>query len=122
MKPAARFAFYLCIALSFTVFSHALPARTATGSLEGKVLDAHGNPLPGAQVTIQTSYGTHPHVTHTDASGHFEFLHFATGQYDLRAYHEGLYSDWTKRVPIRARVNVPVTLQISAAKSNHPGL
>lgn len=122
MKPAARFAFYFCVALSISLFSHPLPARTATGSLEGTVLDAHGNPLPGAQVTIQTSYGTHPHVTHTDASGHFEFLRFATGQYDLRAYHNGAYSDWTKRVTLRATKNAPVTLKLSMAKANHPGL
>ena len=122
MKPAARSAFYFYVALSIAVLSQALPARTATGSLEGTVLDASGTPLSGAQVTIQTSYGTHPHVTHTDSSGHFAFFHFATGQYDLRAYHNGVYSEWTKRVTIRRTQNTAVTLQLSAAKSKHSGL
>ncbi len=117
MRATKRFFLFLCVALSLLVISgRVLQAKAATGSLEGTVLDSQGKPVSGALVTIQASYGAHPHVTHTDASGHFEFSHFAAGQYDLRAYYTGSYSDWSKRVPLRTTKNAPVTLQIAASK------
>lgn len=90
-------------------------ARVATGTLEGTVLDARGRAISGATVTIQTSDGTHPHVTHTDGSGHFAFVRFAVGQYDLRAYLNGSYSDWAKRIAIRSKRPAAVTLQIKSS-------
>jgi hypothetical protein len=122
MHAARRFSPFFCAGLFLItviitiVAASNLAARSATGTLEGTVLDAHGNPLPGATVTIQTSYGTQPHVIHTDAKGHFVFPHFATGQYDLRAYHNGFYSAWIKRVPLRSTKNAPLSLRISASK------
>jgi len=85
-------------------------ARAATGTLEGTVLDAHGRALPGATVTIQTSDGTHPHVTRTDAAGHFAFVRWAAGQYDLRAYRKGSYSEWAKRILVRSQTSTSITL------------
>ena len=91
MRAAKHFFPFLCVALSFVISAQFLQAKAATGNLEGTVLDSQGRPLSGALVTIQASYGAHPHVTHTDASGHFEFSHFAAGQYDLRAYYSGSF-------------------------------
>jgi Carboxypeptidase regulatory-like domain len=116
MRATKRFFLFLSVALSLVISGQVLQAKAATGSLEGTVLDSQGKPVSGALVTIQASYGAHPHVTHTDASGHFEFSHFAAGQYDLRAYYSGSYSDWSKRVPLRTTKNDPVTLQIAASK------
>jgi uncharacterized GH25 family protein len=91
-------------------------ARVATGILEGTVLDSSGKPVSGATVTIQTSDGNHPHATHTDAHGHFSFTHFAAGQYDVRAYHQGAYSDWTKRIVVRSSKPKSLTLRILPVK------
>ncbi len=87
-------------------------AKVTTGTLEGTVLDSHGKALSGATVTIQTSDGRHPHATRTDARGHFEFLRFEVGQYDVRAYINGSYSDWAKRVVIRSMKPNSITLRI----------
>ena len=87
-------------------------AKVTTGTLEGTVLDSHGKALSGATVTIQTSDGRHPHVTRTNAKGYFEFLRFETGQYDVRAYMNGNYSDWAKRVVIRSTKRNSITLRI----------
>lgn len=87
-------------------------ARVATGTLAGTVLDAQGKPVAGATVTIQTSYGDHPNATHTDANGRFEFARFRTGQYDLRAYAHGEFSDWVKRVTIRAGKTTEISLRM----------
>lgn len=102
-------------ALLIGAFSRPSFARVATGTLQGIVLDARGRAISGATVTIQTSDGTHPHATHTDGNGHFAFVRFAIGQYDLRAYRNGSYSDWAKRVVIRSKRPASVTLQIKSS-------
>jgi hypothetical protein len=92
-------------------------AKTAVGTLEGTVIDLQGKGIAGATVMIQSSDGQHPHATRTDASGHFAFAHFATGQYDLRAYSGGSYSEWAKRITIRSQKPTQITLRISVSKS-----
>ena len=82
------------------------------GTVQGKVIDAQGNAIANASVTIQTSEGLHPHATHTDASGHFEFARYSSGQYDLRAYWNGEFSEWDKRAVVRAKKTTEVTLRI----------
>jgi hypothetical protein len=107
----------LCFALLVSAASAPSIARVATGTLQGTVTDGRGNALSGATVTIQTSDGRHPHVTRTDAKGHFEFVRFEVGQYDVRAYLDGSYSDWAKRVVIRSTKPSSITLRIAPSKS-----
>jgi hypothetical protein len=87
-------------------------ARAAIGTMEGTVVDSHGNPVADATVTMQTSDGSRPYATHTDAHGHFEFLRFETGQYDLQAYSHGMFSQWTKRISIHRGKKTAVTLRL----------
>ena len=89
--------------------------QTGMGTLGGTVLDAHGKLVAGASVFIQTSDGQHPHVTRTDANGHFQFKRYSAGQYDLRASIHGVFTDWMKRVIIRTGKTTKVTLQLPAA-------
>lgn len=95
--------------------STALQADVPHGTMAGTVVDAHGKPVAGATVTMQTSDGAKPYATHTDASGHFEFVRYRPGQYDLRAYWKGMFSDWTKRISIRAKKITEVTLRMPPA-------
>ena len=67
-------------------------AKGPIGELTGMVLDSHGKPVADATVTMQSSDGKRPYATHTDASGHFKFARYETGQYDLRAYSNGMFS------------------------------
>jgi hypothetical protein len=94
----------------------ALPAQNlfGLGTLQGQVVDAHGKPVVQASVTIQTSDGLHPHATHTDENGHFEFQRYSAGQYDVRAYYKGAFSDWNKRLVIRPKKVTDVTLTMPA--------
>ncbi len=87
-------------------------ARVAIGTMEGTVVDSHGKPVADATVTMQTSDGSSPHATHTDAHGHFEFLRFEIGQYDLQAYSHGMFSEWTKRISIHRGKKTAVTLRL----------
>jgi uncharacterized GH25 family protein len=103
----------LVAALGVAAVGH---AKVAVGTLAGMVLDAQGKPVAHATVTIQTSYGQHPNATRTDANGRFKFARFRTGQYDMRAYANGVFSDWTMRVLIRSNKTTEVTLRLPAAK------
>jgi hypothetical protein len=86
--------------------------KVPIGTLEGTVLDGYGKPVAEASVTIQTSDGLHPHATHTDANGHFQFTRWMTGQYDLRAYSNGVFSEWEKRIMIRSNKTTKITLRL----------
>jgi Carboxypeptidase regulatory-like domain len=90
-------------------------ARESVGSLAGTLLDSHGNPVQGATVFIQTSDGQHPHVTRTDADGHFAFERYSVGQYDVRASIYSVFTEWSRRVLIRANRTTRITLHLPAA-------
>ena len=93
-------------------FACATQAKVPTGTMSGTVLDAHGKPVAGATVTMQTSDASRPYATHTDSNGHFEFVRYETGQYDLRAYSKGNFSDWVKRAVIHSGKTTEVTLRL----------
>jgi hypothetical protein len=106
--------------LSLSLFTLATAAQqhmaVPVGTLEGIVVDAHNKPVANASVTIQTSDGHQPHATRTDSEGHFQFARWETGQYDLRAYSNGVFSEWEKRIMIRAKKPTQITLRLPDAK------
>ena len=109
MSKRARILAVLIVTLGFGWVSQ---AKVPTGTMAGIVQDAHGKPVAGATVTMQTSDAAHPYATHTDANGHFEFVRYATGQYDLRAYSKGNFSEWVKRILIHSGKTTEVTLRL----------
>jgi protocatechuate 3,4-dioxygenase beta subunit len=109
--------FAAVIFAALTIAAAAQHTTTPIGTLAGTVLDAQGKPVADATVTIQTSDGVHPHATHTDSSGHFEFARWATGQYDVRAYSNGVFSGGERRLMIRSKKTTQVTLRLPAEKN-----
>lgn len=111
MKKRPAIFLLLCAML---LFASAATAQFAhgLGTVAGKVVDEHGKPVADASVTIQTSDGLYPHATHTNASGHFEFARFSAGQYDVRAYAKGVFSEWSKRVILRPKKTTDLTLRL----------
>jgi Carboxypeptidase regulatory-like domain len=110
--------FVVSLAIAGFSFSAEAQQRVAVpvGTLEGLVVDAHNNPVAHASVTIQTSDGHQPHATHTDESGHFQFARWETGQYDLRAYADGVFSPWEKRIMINSKKPTKITLRLPDSK------
>lgn len=107
-----KWAIFLTLMMATIGFAATVEAHAAIGTMAGTVVDAHGKPVAGATVTLETSWGDRPDATHTDAEGHFAFTRHRTGQYDLRAYANGMFSDWTKRVWIRSGKTTEVTLRL----------
>jgi hypothetical protein len=91
-------------------------AQVATGTLDGTVLDALGKPVDYATVTLQTSEGDRPNLTRTDGDGRFRFVRFRTGEYDVRAQSDGLFSPWTKHIRIHSHRTTQITLQLPVRK------
>jgi Carboxypeptidase regulatory-like domain len=110
MRRLLPFVVALIVALAATS-----GAREAVGNLVGTLVDSHGNPVEGATVVIQTSDGQHPHATHTDVNGHFEFERYSIGQYDLRGSLYGVFTDWARRIVIHAGKTTQVKLHLPAA-------
>jgi hypothetical protein len=104
----------LALLMSLTFGAVAARAQFARGlgTVSGTVVDAHGKPVANASVTLQTSDGLRPHATHTDSDGHYEFARYDAGQYDLRAYSKGQFSDWSKHIVIRPKKTTEVTLRM----------
>jgi Carboxypeptidase regulatory-like domain len=92
-----------------------LDAALALGTLAGRVVDKNGVAVADATVFVETSDGEHPHATHTDKDGHFQFERYSAGQYDLRASYDSVFTDWMKRVLVRAGKTTEVTLHLPAA-------
>lgn len=111
-RQMAGAAILVVMAASLAMVAVAQSTAEPVGTLEGTVLDAKGLPVPGASVTIQTSDGRKPHATHTNGIGHFEFARWATGQYDVRAYSSGVFSDWDKHLVIRSKKTTSITLRL----------
>jgi hypothetical protein len=114
MERTSKGSSNLLLILAFTalVIAGAATGNVALGTLAGTVTDSQDRPVGGATVTIETSDGLNPRATHTDANGEFQFTRFRPGQYDLRAFGDGVFSDWTKRVLIRTGKKTEVMLRL----------
>lgn len=104
--------FFLLPIIAILTIATCSLAHVSVGTLAGVVVDAHGNPVPHATVTMQGSFGDQPNATHADSHGHFAFARYRTGQYDLQAYASGSFSPWLRRINIRSRRTTEVTLRM----------
>lgn len=93
-------------------------ARASVGNVAGTVVSANGSPIAGAGVTIETAEGSHPHFTKCDLHGHFVFSHYSRGQYNLRAYAGGRWSEWIRNVAVKPGRVTLVQLRLPPA-SHH---
>jgi iron complex outermembrane receptor protein len=93
----------------FALFLSALSAAAFAGSLEVKVADQDGNPLPGATLVLA---GTHREtVTGPDGVGRFENV--ATGAYDVTARLSGFSATRAEvEVEDTGTVRLSVTLEV----------
>jgi uncharacterized membrane protein len=105
------FLLFLTICSAASLWAQSSTSKSAT-TIEGRVLDANGKPVPAAAVTCQSAAGIRPRIVHTDAKGHYSIAGLKQDAYDLRATSNGAYSDWEKNVPLRKGQTKEVTLRL----------
>jgi len=108
----------LCLLLPSLVAGAGPTNRARTGTLAGTVLDARGEPAGQATITLQTSDGQHPRSATADAQGRFSFSQLAPGSYDLRAYHDGAWSEWKHNLSVRTGKKADVLLRLVAPRKS----
>ncbi|MGA2418567.1 MAG: carboxypeptidase-like regulatory domain-containing protein [Candidatus Acidiferrum sp.] len=114
MKRTFFFALIL-VALAATANLPAA-AQRRDSTLTGVVLGLDGKPVANASVTYQSGGGTAPHVTHTDAKGHFSAVKLRADIYNVRASSQGVYSAWEKNVNVRPGQTKVLTLRLTHPK------
>lgn len=87
-------------------------SRPIPGVLEGTVINLQGSPVGAAEVFLQGSDGTSPHILHTDSQGEFRMPSLRAGLYDLRAESAGMWSEWEHNVMLRPGGHATVTLRL----------
>jgi virginiamycin B lyase len=88
-------------------------AKPKPGGLDGKVVNAKGAPVAGAQILWQVADGERPHVLHSDAHGQFHIEQLRAGYYQLRASASGTWSEWEQNVLVRPGEDTNVTLRLT---------
>lgn len=92
-----------------TVFLFAAPGQAQTGALQGKVLDAKGNPLEKAVVTIEFTDGINrKYEVKTNKKGEFIQIGLAPGNYKATASFENLGAE---AIPVRVRLGDPTKVE-----------
>jgi lipopolysaccharide biosynthesis regulator YciM len=102
----------LFAAAAVVVFAFvASPAAAQTGAVKGKVVDAQGQPIDGAKVTIQSAESaTRRHETKTNKKGEFFQIGLAPGPYKVTAEKDKLSQTHDVRVRLGDPQNINFVL------------
>lgn len=97
----------------------AMAQRRAAGTLRVLVEDEQGRPVAGARIMLQASHGAQPRAVETGPDGACLFR-LPRGHYDLRAYADGLWSQWRRNVPVRTGRRTDVRLRLETTAEPEP--
>ncbi len=115
-KP--RYAAWRMLAVLFC-FGAMLPypavAQTLTGSIAGKVEDAHGAVLPHAQVTLRNTEISISRTVEADAAGGFRVSGLPSGAYKVEAHGRGLSQRSPLQLTLTLGSSVEVVLRLDVA-------
>jgi tetratricopeptide (TPR) repeat protein len=91
------------------VFLFAAPGQAQTGALQGKVVDAKGDPLEKAVVTIEFTDGINrKYEVKTNKKGEFIQIGLAPGNYKATASFEKMGAE---SIPVRVRLGDPTKVE-----------
>jgi len=87
-------------------------------SLSGRVTDAQGAVVPGAQVSARQTETNVTSETVTDAEGRFRFPYLKVGPYEVKAHLEG-FAESTRalRLTIGSAFDVPIRLAVAGVET-----
>jgi outer membrane receptor protein involved in Fe transport len=94
----------------------ARPAMTAlpTGTVEGVVKNARGEPIPGVQLSLRTTTGRTAKRTTSRPDGHYRFTEIVAGGYSISGAREG-FAMATAAVAVRAGEHAFADLTLASA-------
>ena len=107
---------FLVLAVTRNVTGGPQSKKTGTSTLAGLVLGPDDKPVPHAAVSYQSSGGSGPHAVHTDTKGRFTISNLKADNYDIRASHKGIFSDWMKNVTLPKGQTRTVELRLIYAR------
>lgn len=87
-----------------------------TSTLSGVVIGPDDKPAPHANISYQFSDGSGPHAARADAHGRFTISHLRASSYDIRASANGVFSDWSRNLPLRKGQTRSLELRLIYAK------
>ncbi len=97
----------------------AAPAAAQTGGVRGKVIDAAGKPVQGAEVVIRSKDGSRKHEVKTDKNGNFTQIGLFTGEYVVTVTKDDLKNETELRVTLGDPVEVELQLARAAPSEDH---
>jgi hypothetical protein len=112
-----KFHLALLIALSVLVATAAFAQTSTSGSIEGKVSDRSGAPLPGVTVELRSPNLQGVRTELTDARGNFRFSLLPPGDYSLTARLAGFNTAKQQNISVGLNRTVTLDITISAAVS-----
>lgn len=83
----------------------AAPASAQTGQIKGKVVDAQGNPVDGAKVTIYNQQTNRPLETKTNKKGEYIQVGLSPGEYKISVSKDKLSVDKDVRISLDMAVH-----------------
>jgi len=90
-----------------------------TGSIEGTVQDPTGAAVPNVKVTVVNTATQISNTATTDASGNYQFLSLAPGQYQIKVEASGFSKEVvTATLETKQTLNVPISLKVSTVQSS----
>jgi hypothetical protein len=111
----------LALALAGSLWSAQAQQTITTATLSGRVEDANGAGLGGAQITIRNLENNQQRIAESDAAGNYRFSYLAVGTYQLTVEHEGFASIKEQlTLTVGQALDVPLKLTVaSLAASVH---
>ena len=109
----------LCICLAFVSGEVAYGQQNVTsGTISGKIEDARGAVVNGANISATHVETKQQHTTTSDHEGRYRFPYLRTGAYDLRIDAEG-FSTVTKQltVSIGQSIDLPIKLDVAGVSA-----
>src|ERR1700733_14622810 len=95
---------------------HAVAQSTAAGTVSGKVADAQGAAVVGADVTLIDTNTNIERTTTTNGAGRYSFINVTPGVYDVTASKTGFTRTRisAQTVDVGLALTLDVTLQVGA--------
>ncbi len=88
-------------------------------SVSGRVTDASGAAIEGAQVTARQTDTNLTSSANSDREGRFRFPYLRVGQYEIKIHHQG-FTDFTRSLTLTvgSAFELPVSLTVASTETN----